>query len=218
MHGLVQILEFFLIIFKWWLVLLFKVIWCLQFFDLELTYVVCSDIANMYRQVLIKPEYRCLQLNWWRLLMKKCLHTYCLNTLHNMVCTSTKTIRRDLYVDELITSYENVDDVIIMCFKRLLVHYIKVTLHWENGHPILLQCYRRFRVQKLISLLLYIKKIVKILGYYGLQISNTDISLFQINASVVQKPIIGVAFRRHAPMQICVNNKKSFTISSGNIL
>lgn len=39
---------------------------------------ICADVAKMYRQVLIKPEDRCLQLILWRINPIEKISTYCL--------------------------------------------------------------------------------------------------------------------------------------------
>lgn len=93
-----------------------------------------GDIEQMYPQVMIKPEFRQMQLVLWRETTKEPIVTYCLNTvmfgmrhaLHSAVralqqCATEaqKThpiasivARRDFYVDDLISGSDTVEEVI----------------------------------------------------------------------------------------------------------
>lgn len=96
-----------------------------------------SDITKMYRQILVAPEDRRFQRIWWRSNSEDELNSYelntvtygttsapylairCLNYLADQNDTqfpqASKLIKRDMYVDDVISGAETINDAIQMC-------------------------------------------------------------------------------------------------------
>lgn len=99
--------------------------------------VLSSDIKMMYRQVLLKPEQRCLQQIFWRYNPNESIKTFQLNTvtygttaasflaircLHQIASECEKDhpnianiIRNDMYVDDLLTSVNTREEAKYVC-------------------------------------------------------------------------------------------------------
>lgn len=99
--------------------------------------VVTADIAKMFRQILIKEDHRRYQKFFWRFSPDDEIRCYELNTVtYGMACApylairclrliatenkepfteASKIIMRDMYVDDLITGAETVDEAILLC-------------------------------------------------------------------------------------------------------
>lgn len=101
----------------------------------QFQYVACADIEKMYRQILIQPDQRHLQLILWRSDPSDKLEVYKLNTVTygtasapylSMRCLKqlalecgddviARVINEDFYVDDLIVSHENMQTLIDIC-------------------------------------------------------------------------------------------------------
>ena len=101
------------------------------------TFVATGDIEKMYRQILINPDQRCFQQVLWREKQSDELVTYQLNTvtygtasapylamrcLHYLADESAhqfpkeaQIIKTDIYVDDLLTGAETVDELRTLC-------------------------------------------------------------------------------------------------------
>lgn len=100
-------------------------------------YVACADVEKMYRQVLIQPDQRDLQLILWRESTSDPLNIYQLNTV-TYGCSSapylsirclqqlasecsdevvSRTILKDCYVDDLVTGHNDKQALIDICEK-----------------------------------------------------------------------------------------------------
>lgn len=101
----------------------------------ENKYVACADIEKMYRQVLVDPEQRSLQLILWRDSPSEEIGVYQLNTVTYgttsapfLSCRCLKqlahecdnpevarVINNDFYVDDLICGEESIDKLLLLC-------------------------------------------------------------------------------------------------------
>lgn len=101
------------------------------------TYIVTSDVEKMYRQILIEPNQRCYQQILWRESPSDVLDIYELNTVtygtasapflavrclqyladenHNQFPIESQVIKSDIYVDDLLTGCDSIDELKTIC-------------------------------------------------------------------------------------------------------
>lgn len=127
------------------------------------TIVVCSDIAKMYRQILVSPEDRHLQKILWRDNSNEPISMYTLNTVtygtksapylalrclkqlsidfQEQYPEACKIISRDFYVDDLITGFESEQAAVDTCkeISSILNSACFPLRKWISNNPNILQ-------------------------------------------------------------------------------
>ena len=106
-------------------------------------YVFSADMCKMYRQILVKEEFRPLQLILWRSDPEASLQTFALNTVtygttsapflatrcikqlavefESQLPLASKVVGRDFYVDDLLSGADTIEEAISLCHDVCLI-------------------------------------------------------------------------------------------------